>query len=130
MWTIHDNMTIFVILIASNMRAISCYMTLFLTLETVFFFMGHHLDHGRWNNHSCALLYSIKLLYFRDCISECLWSLFIDVGSQTMGILQSFDEDSDGSGIICKVTSLSLSFKLMDVCCRGFLFLLLDLHEV
>ena len=47
-----------------------------------------------------------------------------------MGILQSFDKDSDGSGIICKVASLSLSFKLMDVCCKGFLFSLLDLHEV
>ena len=43
-WTIHDNVTIFVTLIASNMRAISCYMSLFLTPETVIFFMGHHVD--------------------------------------------------------------------------------------
>ena len=53
----------------------------------------------------------------------------IDVGSQAMGILQSFDEDSGGSGIICKVASLSLCFKLMDVSCKRFLFVLLDLHE-
>ena len=58
-----------------------------------------------------------------------LWSLLIEVGSKTMGILQSFYEDSDGSGIICKVASLSLHFKLMDVCCKGFLFSLLDLHK-
>ena len=90
---------------------------------------GHHIDHGKWNNHSCELLYDIKLLYFGDYIGECLWSLLIDVGSQAMGILQSFDEDSDGSSILCKVASLSLCFKLMDVCCKGFLFSLLDLHE-
>ena len=33
-WTIHDNVTIFVTLVASNMRAILCYMSLFLALET------------------------------------------------------------------------------------------------
>ena len=130
MWTIHDNVTIFITLVASNMRAFLCYMTLFLTLETANFFIGHNIDHGRWNNHSCELLYNIKLLYFGECIRECLQSLFIDVGSQTMGILQSFDEDSDSSSIICKVSSLSLCFKWMDVSCKGFLFLLLDLHEV
>ena len=99
-------------------------------LETEIFFMGHHIDHGRWNNHGCELLYRVRLLYFRDCINECLWSLLIDVGSQTMGILQSFNEDSDGSSIICKVSSLSLCFKLMDIHSKGFLFSLLDLHEV
>ena len=128
-WTIHDNVTIFVTLIASNMKAISCYMFLFLTLETVIFFVRHHVDCRRWKNCSCELLYSIKLLYFRDCISEHLWSLFIDVGGQTVGILQSFDEDSDGSSIIHEVTSLNLCFKLMDICSKGFLFSLLDLHE-
>ena len=130
MQTIHDNVTIFITLIASNMRAISCYMTLFPTLDTVLFFMGHHTNCGRWNNHSCELLYCIKLFYFGDCISDCLWSLLIDVGSQTMGILQSFDEDSEGGGIICKVTSLSLCFKLVDIHCKGFLFSLLNLDEV
>ena len=129
MWTVHDNVTILITLKASNIRAISCYMSLFLALETAILFIGHHVDCGRWNNHGCELLYSIKLLYFGDCISECLWSFLIDAGSQAMGILQSFDEDSDGSGIICKVASLSLCFKLMDVCCKGFLFSLLDLHE-
>ena len=52
-WTIHDNVTIFITLIASNKRAISCYMSLFLTLETVIFSMWHHIDHGRWDDHSC-----------------------------------------------------------------------------
>ena len=54
----------------------------------------------------------------------------MDVGSQTMGILQSFDKDSDGRGIICEVASLSLCFKLVDICFKGFPFLLLHLHEV
>ena len=40
------------------------------------------------------------------------------MGSQTMGILQSFDKDSDGSGIICKVASLSLCLKPVDICCK------------
>ena len=69
--------------------------------------MGHHVDFGRWDNHSCELLYSIKLLYFGESISECLWSPLIDAGSQAMCILQSFDKDSNGSGIICKMNLLA-----------------------
>ena len=87
MWTIHDNVTILITLKASNVRAISYYMSLFLALETVIFFIGHHVDCERVNNHGCELLYSIRLLNFRDCISECLWSFLIDAGSQTTGIL-------------------------------------------
>ena len=75
MWTIHDNVTIFVTLEASNIRAVLYYMCLFLALETAIFFMGHHVDCGRWDYCGCELLYSIKLLYFRDCISGFLWSL-------------------------------------------------------
>ena len=130
MWTIHDNVTIFVTLKASNIRAISCYMSLFLALETTIFFMGHHVDYGRWDNCGFELLYGIKLLNFGDGISKCLWSLLIDVGSQAMNILQSFDEDSDGGSIILKVASLSFCFELVDVCCKGFLFSLLNLHQV
>ena len=36
-----------------------------------------------------------------------------------MGILQSFDKDSDGSGIICEVALLSLCFKLVDHMLQG-----------
>ena len=129
MGTVHDNVIIFITLIASNMRAISCYMSLFLTLETVILFMGHYIDSGRWNNHCSDLLYNIKLLYFQDGISEHLWSLLIDAHSHNLGIVQSFDKDSDGSGIIYKVASLSLCFKSMDICCKGFLFSLLVLHD-
>ena len=86
-WTIHDNVTILVTLKASNVRAISLYMSLFLALEAVIIFIGHHVDCGRWNNCGCELLYSIKLVNFGHCINECLWSFLIDVGSQTMGIL-------------------------------------------
>ena len=129
MWTIHDNVTILVTLEASNGRAISCYMSLFLPLETVILFIGHHVDCGRWNNHGCELLYRIKLPNFGDCISECLWSFLIDAVSQTMGILQSFDEDSDGGCIIHKVASLSFCLELVAIHCKGFLFLLLDFHE-
>ena len=74
-------------------------------------FMRHYVDCGKWDNHGCELLYSIKLLNFRDGISESLQSLFIDVGSQAMVILQSFDEDSGGGSIICKSASLSFCFE-------------------
>ena len=47
-----------------------------------------------------------------------------------MGILQSFDKDSDSGSIICEVASLSLCFKPVDICCKGFLFPLLDLNEI
>ena len=128
-WTIHDNLTTLITLETSNARAMSCYMSLFLTLETVILFIGYQVDCGRWNNHGCELLYSINLLNFGDCISECLWSFLIDVGSKTMGILQSFDEDSNGCHIIHKVASLSFHLELVDVHYKGFLFLLLDFHE-
>ena len=130
MWTIHYNVTILITHESSNIRAISYYMSLFLALETVIFFMGHHVDCGRWNNCGCELLYSIKLLNFGDGISECLQSLLIDVGSQAMRILQSFDEDSVGGSIIPEVASLIFCFELVNICCKGFLFSLLDLHEV
>ena len=129
MWTIHGNMTILITLEASNVRAIPCYVSLFLALETVVLFIGHHVDCGRWNNHGGELLDSIKLLNLRDCISECLWSFLIDVSRQTMGILQTLDEDPDGGCIICKVASLSFHLESVDVCCRGFLFSLLYFHE-
>ena len=46
-WTVHDNVTIFVTLIVSNMRAILCRMSLFLTLETVIFFVWHYVNCGK-----------------------------------------------------------------------------------
>ena len=84
-------------------------MPLFLTLETVVIFIGHHVECRRWNNYGCELLYSIKLLNFGDDISEC---------SQAMGILQSINEDPDGGSIIHKIASLSLCFALVDVCTK------------
>ena len=128
-WTIHNNVTRLITLKASYVRAISCYMSLFLALETVVLFIGYHVNCGRWNNHGCELLYSIKLLNFGDSISECLWSFPIDVGSQAMDILQTFGEDPDGGCIIHRVTSLSFHFELVGVCCKGFLFSLLNFHE-
>ena len=128
-WTIHGNVTIFVTLTTSNMRAISCYMSLCLTLETVIFFVWHYIVCGRCDNCSCELLCSIKLFHFWNGICEHLKSLFIDAHGQTMGILQSFDTDSDGSGIICEVAPPSLCLKLVDICCKGFLFPLLTLSE-
>ena len=56
-------------------------------------------------------------------------SFLIDASSQTKGILQTFDEDPDGGCIIHKVASLSFHLESVDVCCKGFLFLLLDFHE-
>ena len=98
-------------------------------LKTVILIIWHHVGCRWWNNHGSQLLYSIKLFNFRYCIAEWLWSLLIDVGGQTMGILQIFKEYPDGGCIFCKAASLSFCLELVDVCCNGFLFSLLDLHE-
>ena len=128
-WTIHHNVTILITLEASNVRAISCYMSLLLALKTVILFIGHHVHCRWWNNHGGQLLYGIKLLNFGYCISEYLWSFLIDASGQTKGILQTFDEYPDGGYIICKVASLGFCPVMVDVCCKGFLFSLLDFHE-
>ena len=47
-----------------------------------------------------------------------------------MGILLTLNEYPDGSCIIHEIASLSFWFELMDVCCEGLLFSLLELHEV
>ena len=100
MWTIHDNVTTLITFKASDVKAFSCYMSLFLALKTVILIIGHHADCTQWNNHGSQLLYGIKLLIFGYCISECLWSFLIDMSYQTMGILQTFDEYPDGGCII------------------------------
>ena len=126
MWTIHDNVTILITFEASIVRAISCYVSLFLALETVILIIGLHTDCRWWNNCGSQMLYSINLLNFRYCIIECLRSFLIDVSSQTVGILQTFDEYPNGGCIICKVGSHSFHLELVHVCCKGFLYLLLD----
>ena len=42
----------------------------------------------------------------------------------------SFDKYSYGGSVICKITSFSFSFKMVNVCCEGFFFFLLYLHKV
>ena len=74
-------------------------------------------------------MYSIKLLNFEYGMNECLQPLLVDVSSQAMNILQSFDEDSDGGSIIHTIASLSFCFEVVDVCNKGFLLSLLNLHE-
>ena len=129
MWTIHDNVTILITFKTSNVRAISCYVCLFLALDTVILIIGHHTDCRQWNNHGGQLLYSIKLFNFGYCITECLWSYLIDVSCQTIGILQIFDKYPDSSCMIHKVASLSFHLESVDVFCKGFLFSQLSFHE-
>ena len=62
--------------------------------------------------------------------SEHLRSFFIDACCQTMGIFQYFDKNPNSHSIICKVACLRLCFEAVDVCCKGFFFLLLDIHEI
>ena len=89
-WTVHDNMTILVAFIAPNVRAMLCDMSWFLTLETAILFIWHHINCREWDNCCHEMLYGIKLLHFRDDISKCLRSFFIDACCQTMGILNPF----------------------------------------
>ena len=63
-----------------NVWAISCYMTMFLALETSIFTVCHHVDCRWWSDGGSQLLYSIKLFNFGYCIVEGLWSLLIYVG--------------------------------------------------
>ena len=111
-WAIHDNVTIFVTLIAPNVRAMSYHMSWFLTLETAIFVIQHHSNCGGWDEHCHKLLHGIQLLHFWDGIHECLRSLFVDVNHQTMGILPSFDKNPNSSSVICKVASPCLVLNL------------------
>ena len=126
---VHDSVALFVTLIASNMRAIECNLSWFLTLETAIIFVWHYIDCGWWDDHCCELLCGIKLLHFWDGVSDHLRPFSIDLHCQTMDIFQSFDENPNSGDIICEVASLCLCFEPMDVCCKGFLFPLLDIHE-
>ena len=47
MWTVHDNITIFITFIAPDLRAVSCDMSWFLTLETAILFVQYHINCGR-----------------------------------------------------------------------------------
>ena len=60
MWTIHDNVAIPITFQTPNVRAISCYVSLFLALETMILIIGHHVDCRWWNNCAGQLLYSIS----------------------------------------------------------------------
>ena len=60
-WTIHYNVTILITFETPNVGEISCYMFLFLALETVILIVWYHVDHRWWSNCGSQLLYSIKL---------------------------------------------------------------------
>ena len=129
-WTVHYNVTILITFETPNVGAVSCYVSLFLALKTAILVNWHHADHRWWSDGGSQLLYSIELFNFRYGVTECLWSLLMYAGGQTMGILWTLNEYPDVSCIIHEVTSLSLCLEMMDVCCEGLLSSLLDLHEV
>ena len=58
-WTFQDNVTIFFAFIAPNVRAMSCDISLLLTLETAILFIRHHINYQGWDDCCCELLWSI-----------------------------------------------------------------------
>ena len=106
-----------------NVGVISCYVSLFLALKTVILIIWHHVDCRWWSGSGSQLLYSIKHFDIGYCITEHLWSLLIYVGDQNVGILQTLDEYSDCSCIICEVTPFSFCLEMMYDCCEELFFL-------
>ena len=43
--------------------------------------------------------------------------------------LQSFNKNPNSGSIICEVASPCFGFEPVNICCKGFLFLLLNIHE-
>ena len=117
MLAIHYNVTILITFKTPNVGAIPCYVAMFLALETSIFVVCHHVDHRWWSDGGSQLLYSIKLFNFGYGITEYLWSIFIYVSGQTVGILQTLDEYSDCSYIIGDVTPFSFCLVPVYICC-------------
>ena len=120
-WTIHYNVTILITFETPNVGAISCYMSLFLVLETVILIIWHHVDHRWWSNHGSQLFQLQILCHWVFCgpftyMSVArLWAFF----KPLMNILM----------VAASFVKLPLSFcpELVDVHCEELLFLLLDL---
>ena len=63
-WAIHYYLSIFITLITSYIRAMTCYVTWFLTLETMFLFVRHNIHCWVWHQCGCKLLCSLEPLNF------------------------------------------------------------------
>ena len=72
-WAIHYNVTLLITFKTPNVRAIPCYVAMFLALETSVLIIWHHVDCRWWSDCGSQLLYSIKLFNFGYCIVEGLW---------------------------------------------------------
>ena len=57
---IHDDMSVFIAFLTSDMRVVSCNVSCFLTLETSVFIIGHHVDWWGWEDYHGKLLSCIQ----------------------------------------------------------------------
>ena len=102
----------------------------FRALVTMILFIGHHVDCRRWNNHGSELLCCIKLLT-------------LEIASVSVVVLSHRYEYSDYGHsfnplmnilmVAASFIKLHLLASIMNwwtICCKGFLFSLLDFHEV
>ena len=80
MWAIHYDVAILITFKIPNAGTMSCYVTMFLALETSISVICHHVDHRWWSDGGSQLLCSIKIFNFRYGIIEGLWSLVIYAG--------------------------------------------------
>ena len=120
-WAIHYYMSVFITLKTLYIRAMMCYVTWLLTLETMSLFVRHNIHCWGWYQCGCKLLCGLELLNVRYSIWESLLSLFINSSSQSMSVLEALNKDSYGGGVVGKTTSLGFSFKMVYVHSERFL---------
>ena len=65
---IHDYMSVFFAFMASDVRAVSYDVSWFLALKTLIIRLWHHVDHWRWKDGCCKLLWCIEFLYLSNDI--------------------------------------------------------------
>ena len=73
MWTIHYDVAVLITFKTPNVRAIPCYVAMFLALEKSIFIVWHDVDCRWWSDGGSQLLYSIKL--FNLQILHHSWSV-------------------------------------------------------
>ena len=124
--TIYYYVSIFITLKTSYIRVMTCYVTWFLTLETVILFMRHNIHCWGWYQCGCKLLYGLELLNFRYSICQSLWLLLVDWSGYAMGILSPLTNILMVTALFVK---LHLLVSLLKQCMYVFLFLLLYLNK-
>ena len=90
-WAIHYYVSVFIAFKTSYIRVMTCYVTWFLTLDTMLLFMRHSIHCWGWYRCGCKLC-GLELLIFSYSICQSLRSLLIDMNNLAMHIFKSLDK--------------------------------------